>query len=147
MRMHRLLPLMSLLLFFAGVVLSKRCPPSKNIHFAPGMKFDLQMNSCNHSPSYATEAHTRSLSPWEYSMNEDKNRFPAIIAEAKCTHNRCVDSTGNLDTSASSVPINQEILILRRPEGDPEGGIMLDKQLITVGCTCVWPNTHETKQN
>ncbi|CAH2245695.1 Interleukin-17F [Pelobates cultripes] len=101
------------------------------------MKFDLQVNSCTHSPSYANEAHTRSLSPWEYSMNEDKNRFPAIIAEATCTHNRCVDSTGNLDSSASSVPISQEILVLRRPEGDPKMGIMLDKQLITVGCTCM----------
>uniref|UniRef100_A0A8C5MJP8 Uncharacterized protein n=1 Tax=Leptobrachium leishanense TaxID=445787 RepID=A0A8C5MJP8_9ANUR len=143
MALHGTAAVIPFVLLSVGFVLSKRCPPSKSMLLAQGMKFNLHMSICDHESSSVYEAHARSLSPWNYSLTEDKNRFPAIIAEATCTHEECVDPSGNVDPNMVSVPIKQETLVLRRHEEGSSKGIFLDKQIITAGCTCVWPETHE----
>ncbi|KAG8550746.1 hypothetical protein GDO81_021661 [Engystomops pustulosus] len=85
----------------------------------------------------------RSISPWEYnSPDVDHNRVPAVINEARCLHHGCVDPEGNVDLSMNSVPIRQEILVLRREMRGCVPVYKLDKQLVTVGCTCVRPIIH-----
>ncbi|XP_063157505.1 interleukin-17F-like [Candoia aspera] len=82
----------------------------------------------------------RSLSPWDYSVKEDPNRFPYIISEASCRYTVCLDSTGNgLNYAMNSVPIQQEILVLRRKHIGCKQTYWLEKQVVTVGCTCAFP--------
>ncbi|XP_042313948.1 interleukin-17F-like, partial [Sceloporus undulatus] len=82
----------------------------------------------------------KSLSPWDYRINEDPNRFPHVIAEAKCRHDVCLDFTGRaLYHGMNSVPIQQEILVLKRKQIGCQQTYSLEKQLVTVGCTCIIP--------
>lgn len=46
---------------------------------------------------------------------------------------------GQEDHSLNSVPIKQEILVLRREQRGCVPSYRLEKRLITVGCTCVTP--------
>ncbi|OCT81399.1 hypothetical protein XELAEV_18028219mg [Xenopus laevis] len=86
--------------------------------------------------------HTGSfIFPTSYDM--DHNRFPTMIAEAKCRYNNCLDSEGNLDLSVNSVPIKQEILVLRREMKGCTPSFKLEKKMVTVGCTCVRPEVKE----
>ncbi|XP_075056584.1 interleukin-17F-like [Mixophyes fleayi] len=85
----------------------------------------------------------RSISPWDYSFDVNNNRFPPRIAEAKCLHTGCLDSEGNVDISLNSVPIRQEILVIHREMRGCNPVYKLDKQLVTVGCTCVRPNIQD----
>ncbi|XP_053316459.1 interleukin-17A-like [Spea bombifrons] len=130
-----------LVLLVFGAVLAKRCPTSKNMMLLQNIKVNFHMNSNHHAPSMQDETRMRSLSPWNYSLNEDPNRFPAIIAEAKCNHGGCLDSDGKEDLSVVSVPIKQEVLVLRRHVEECESSFTLDKQMVTVGCTCIWHQT------
>ncbi|XP_044160479.1 interleukin-17A-like [Bufo gargarizans] len=84
---------------------------------------------------------SRSMSPWEYSYNVDNHRVPVVINEARCLHHGCLDPEGHVDLSMNSVPIRQEILVLRREMRGCVHVYKLDKQLVTVGCTCVRPIT------
>nr|XP_056712790.1 interleukin-17A-like [Euleptes europaea] len=87
------------------------------------------------------DASKRSTSPWDYSINEDPNRIPPMISEAKCRHSGCVDALGRENHSMSSVPILQEILVLRRQHRGCKQTYWLEKQWITVGCTCARPRS------
>lgn len=72
-----------------------------------------------------------------YSRNEDPDRYPPVIWEAQCRHQRCVNAEGKLDHHMNSVLIQQEILVLRRePENCPLT-FRVEKMLVGVGCTCV----------
>ncbi|CAH2245689.1 Interleukin-17F [Pelobates cultripes] len=45
--------------------------------------------------------------------DEDNHRIPSTIHEAKCLHATCVDKDGKVDGSGNSVPIKQNILVLK----------------------------------
>lgn len=72
-------------------------------------------------------------------LDKDPNRFPQVIADAKCRLSGCVNSLGQEDHSLNSVPIKQEILVLRREQQGCPPTYRLEKKLITVGCTCAAP--------
>ncbi|XP_056419018.1 interleukin-17F-like [Hyla sarda] len=82
----------------------------------------------------------RSLSPWNYRLDEDENRHPPVIAHAICRHDWCLDPEGNKDLSKNSIPITQNMLVLRREVTDCQQSFRLENQLVTVGCTCSTPN-------
>lgn len=78
-----------------------------------------------------------------YSVKEDPNRFPHIISEASCRYTVCLDSTGkNLNYAMNSVPIQQEIMVLKRKHIGCKQSYWLEKQVITVGCTCAFPTSN-----
>ncbi|XP_038627595.1 interleukin-17F-like [Tachyglossus aculeatus] len=84
----------------------------------------------------------RSISPWDYSINRDPHRIPQELAEARCRLSGCRNAEGRQDLLTESVPIQQEILVLRKdPRGCP-GSFRIEKLLVTVGCTCVTPVVH-----
>ena len=72
-------------------------------------------------------------------LDEDPNRFPQVIADAECRLLGCLNSLGQEDRSLNSVPITQEILVLRREQRGCQPTYHLEKKLITVGCTCAAP--------
>lgn len=73
------------------------------------------------------------------SPNEDSERYPPVIWEAKCRHLFCVNAEGKLDHHLNSVAIQQEILVLRREPRHCPHSFRLEKMLVDVGCTCVKP--------
>uniref|UniRef100_A0A8C4WCJ9 Interleukin 17A n=1 Tax=Gopherus evgoodei TaxID=1825980 RepID=A0A8C4WCJ9_9SAUR len=119
--------------------MSDGCPPQKNSRFPLSVKVNIHISSSSHAIRMAHDVRNRSISPWDYSITKDPNRFPEVIAEAKCRHFSCVNALGQEDYSMNSVPIQQEILILRREQRDCLHSYRLEKQLITVGCTCAVP--------
>uniref|UniRef100_A0A7M4E0T0 Interleukin 17A n=1 Tax=Crocodylus porosus TaxID=8502 RepID=A0A7M4E0T0_CROPO len=115
------------------------CPTEMDSLFPTSVEVSINISNMNDTTKMAQDVNLRSLSPWNYSITKDPNRFPQVIIEAKCRHYSCVDSTGREDHSVNSVPIQQEILVLRRKLRDCQHVYRLEKQLITVGCTCVTP--------
>ncbi|KAM3931031.1 interleukin-17A-like [Leptodactylus fuscus] len=115
------------------------CPFPPDTTFPPRVKVEMKVGSGSSVQFMADSVRSRSMSPWEYSSNVDNTRFPAVIHEARCLHHGCMDSEGNVDLSMNSVPIRQEILVLRREMRGCVPVYKLDKQLVTVGCTCVRP--------
>ncbi|KAM3931036.1 interleukin-17A-like [Leptodactylus fuscus] len=115
------------------------CPFPQDSTFPPRVKVDMRISSGSSAQFMTSSIKSRSVSPWEYSSNVDNTRFPAVINEARCLHHGCMDSEGNVDLSMNSVPIRQEILVLRREMRGCVPVYKLDKQLVTVGCTCVRP--------
>ncbi|KAM4695281.1 interleukin-17A-like [Discoglossus pictus] len=120
--------------------LKKACPPR-------GMKFPtnvtLSLNINGQMQNMGSDVSKRSLSPWDISLDMDQNRYPHVIVEAKCRHDGCVDSNGNIDLSINSIPIRQEILVLRRELSGCNYIFKLEKKMVTVGCTCVRPNLQD----
>ncbi|XP_069830386.1 interleukin-17A-like [Dendropsophus ebraccatus] len=111
--------------------------------FPSHVKVDMKVSS---SAQLVTDGvRSRSMSPWEYSSNVDHNRLPVVINEARCLHHGCMDSEGNVDLSMNSVPIRQEILVLHREMRGCLPVYKMEKQMVTVGCTCVRPITHYLK--
>ncbi|XP_056419997.1 interleukin-17A-like [Hyla sarda] len=82
---------------------------------------------------------TRSLSPWNYSLNTDPNRFPFVISEANCLHFACVDADGNENPDLISFPLRQKMMVLRREQKSCSFSYRLETVVVTVGCTCVRP--------
>ncbi|XP_067401075.1 interleukin-17F-like [Emydura macquarii macquarii] len=121
---------------------SDDCPTEKDSKFPLSMKVDISISSIKQATKVAHDVSDRSMSPWDYSINEDPNRFPQVIAQANCRHYSCVDSTGREDYSMNSIPIQHEILALRREQRGCQHVYRLEKQLVTVGCTCVRPIIH-----
>ncbi|XP_007061784.3 interleukin-17A [Chelonia mydas] len=122
--------------------MSDDCPTQKNSRFPLSVKVNIHISSPSHAIRMAHDVRNRSISPWDYSMTKDPNRFPEVIAEAKCRHYSCVNALGQEDYSMNSVPIQQEILVLRREQRGCQHTYRLEKQLITVGCTCAVPVLH-----
>lgn len=75
-------------------------------------------------------------------LDEDPNRFPQLIADAQCRLSGCVNSLGQEDHRLSSVPIQQEILVLQQELQGCLPTFRLEKKVITVGCTCATPVIH-----
>ncbi|XP_023694508.1 interleukin 17a/f1 [Paramormyrops kingsleyae] len=87
-----------------------------------------------------------SLSPWMYRTTHDDTRFPVDIAQAKCLLAGCRNSLGEEVMDVESRPIFQQILVLKRVEGNQRKYYYkLESQTIEVGCTCVRPNTVHQK--
>uniref|UniRef100_A0A670YHN7 Interleukin 17F n=1 Tax=Pseudonaja textilis TaxID=8673 RepID=A0A670YHN7_PSETE len=126
---------------------TNNCPTQpgiqENTKFPETMKVHIplaQAESMNRMPH---DVKNRSLSPWDYSVKEDPNRFPHTISEASCRYTVCLDSTGkNLNYAMNSVPIQQEILVLKRKHIGCKQSYWLEKQMITVGCTCAFPTSN-----
>ncbi|XP_025897127.1 interleukin-17A-like [Nothoprocta perdicaria] len=116
-----------------------RCLTTKDFQLPQTVKVNISIISTNQNTKTSADISNRSLAPWDYRINEDPNRFPQVIADAKCRHTSCVDLAGQLDYSGSSVPIYQEILVLRREQRGCHHSYWLEKKMITVGCTCVHP--------
>lgn len=73
------------------------------------------------------------------SVTRDPHRFPSEIAEARCRHSGCINAEGMEDRSMNSIPIQQELLVLRREPQGCSSSFRLEKMKVTVGCTCVTP--------
>ncbi|NXA42522.1 IL17F protein, partial [Eudromia elegans] len=119
--------------------LSEDCPTQKDLKFPTTVKVDIHIGSSDPVPRIIHDVRNRSLAPWDYRLDEDPNRFPPVIADATCRHSRCVGPQGQEDHGLNSVPIRQEILVLRR---EPRGCLpsyRLEKKVVTVGCTCATP--------
>ncbi|XP_075197740.1 interleukin-17A-like [Anomaloglossus baeobatrachus] len=126
----------------APLVSNKGCPFTLDTTFPQRVKVDMKVGSASSAQLMADSVRSRSISPWEYRSNVDNSRFPAVITEAQCLHRGCLDPEGNEDLSMNSVPIRQEILVLRREMRGCVPLYRLEKQMVTVGCTCVRPIIH-----
>ncbi|NXH83683.1 IL17F protein, partial [Edolisoma coerulescens] len=123
----------------ASTRLSEGCLNQKDPKFPTTVKVDIRISSSDHAFRMVHDVRNRSLAPWDYRLDEDPNRFPRVIADARCRLSGCVSPLGQEDHSLNSVPIKQEILVLRREQRGCVPSYRLEKRLITVGCTCVTP--------
>ncbi|NXL06815.1 IL17F protein, partial [Mesembrinibis cayennensis] len=125
-----------------SVRLSEGCLNQKDLKFPTTVKVDIRISNSDHAFRMVHDVRNRSLAPWDYRLDEDPNRFPQVIADAKCRLSGCVNPLGQEDHSLNSVPIQQEILVLRREQQGCLPTYRLEKKVITVGCTCATPVTH-----
>ncbi|NXC66320.1 IL17F protein, partial [Anhinga anhinga] len=125
-----------------SVRLSEDCLNQKDLKFPTTVKVDIRISSSDHAFRMVHDVRNRSLAPWDYRLDEDPNRFPQVIADAKCRLSGCVNPLGQEDHSLNSVPIQQEILVLRREQQGCRSTFHLEKKIITVGCTCAAPVVH-----
>ncbi|NXK91002.1 IL17 protein, partial [Formicarius rufipectus] len=123
--------------------LFKQVPPGcltqKDPKFPQTVRVNISISNTNQDTKVSLDVSSRSLSPWDYRIDEDPNRFPQVIADAECRHSRCLSPAGELDHGLNSIPIKQEILVLRREQKGCQQSYRLEKKLITVGCTCAMP--------
>ncbi|XP_040524410.1 interleukin-17F [Gallus gallus] len=119
--------------------LSEDCLNQKDPSFPTMVKVDIRIGSSDPASRMIHDIRNRSLAPWNYRLDEDPNRFPQVIADAECRLLGCLNSLGQEDRSLNSVPITQEILVLRREQRGCQPTYHLEKKLITVGCTCAAP--------
>nr|XP_034966523.1 interleukin-17F-like [Zootoca vivipara] len=123
---------------------SENCPPQSGNQedFPPkSLLFEVRLGRPQPAIEVPQDVRNRSVSPWDYSIHEDPNRFPHVISKATCRHAFCLDSKGHLKKSMYSVPIKQEIMVLRRKQIGCRQTFWLEKEVIQVGCTCVIPST------
>ncbi|XP_006835832.1 PREDICTED: interleukin-17F [Chrysochloris asiatica] len=116
---------------------SKNCPSPEE----STVTLDISSLNKNQGNSISSNINNRSTSPWDYSITEDPGRFPSPISEARCRSLSCINADGKPNNFMNSVPIHQEILVLRR-EARSCSLFRLEKIQITVGCTCVTPLVH-----
>ncbi|XP_068089324.1 interleukin-17F-like [Hyperolius riggenbachi] len=116
------------------------CPPVTK--FPSSVKVSLNLSGQG-GQAMSGDVRKRSISPWEYRKDIDDSRFPPMILEAQCLHTGCLDAEGNVDISLNSVPIRQEILVLRREMKGCVASFKLEKKMVTVGCTCARPMAYE----
>ncbi|KAM7118520.1 interleukin-17F-like [Ciconia maguari] len=125
-----------------SVRLHEDCLKQKDLKFPTTVKVDIGISNSDHAFRMVHDVRNRSLAPWDYRLDEDPNRFPQVIADAKCRLSGCVNPLGQEDHSLNSVPIQQEILVLRREQQGCLPTYHLEKKVITVGCTCATPIVH-----
>ncbi|NWV49743.1 IL17F protein, partial [Daphoenositta chrysoptera] len=123
----------------ASARLSEGCLNQKDPKFPTTVKVDIRISNSDRAFRMVHDVRNRSLAPWDYSLDEDPDRFPRVIADARCRLSGCVSPLGQEDHSLNSVPIQQEILVLRRERSRCVPSYRLEKRVITVGCTCVTP--------
>uniref|UniRef100_A0A8C9FSB7 Interleukin-17F n=1 Tax=Pavo cristatus TaxID=9049 RepID=A0A8C9FSB7_PAVCR len=119
--------------------LSEDCLNQKDPNFPTMVKVDIRIGRSDPASGMIHDIRNRSLAPWNYRLDEDPNRFPQLIADAECRLLGCLNPLGQEDRSLNSVPITQEILVLRREQRGCQPTYRLEKKLITVGCTCAAP--------
>ncbi|XP_074046279.1 interleukin-17F-like [Macrotis lagotis] len=114
------------------------CPSSES----NSVKVDIRITNQEQAPHFAHTFQNRSTSPWDYNITKDPNRFPSEIAQARCRYSGCINAEGQEENGKNSVPIQQEVLVLRRETSkNCSPSFRLEKILVTVGCTCVTPIT------
>ncbi|NWV41108.1 IL17F protein, partial [Grantiella picta] len=123
----------------ASAGLSEGCLNQKDPKFPTTVKVDIRISNSDRAFQVVHDVRNRSLAPWDYRLDEDPNRFPRVIADAQCRLSGCVSPLGQEDHSLNSVPIKQEILVLRQERRGCFPSYRLEKRIITVGCTCVTP--------
>ncbi|XP_056419995.1 interleukin-17A-like [Hyla sarda] len=118
-----------------------RCPGRRNRRLPTSMIVDTSFIDTSYLDSLVEmeDVHTRSLSPWDYRLNTDPNRFPFVISEADCVTFACVDADGNENPDLISSPVKQEMMVLRREQKSCSFSYRLETVVVTVGCTCVRP--------
>ncbi|NXC04198.1 IL17F protein, partial [Orthonyx spaldingii] len=117
---------------------SAGCLTQKDSKFPQTVRVNISISNTNQDTKASLDVSSRSLAPWDYRIDEDNDRFPRVIADANCRP-QCVNPEGQPDHSVNSVPIQQEILVLRREQRGCQQSYRLEKKIITVGCTCVIP--------
>ncbi|NXS63274.1 IL17F protein, partial [Brachypteracias leptosomus] len=122
--------------------LGEDCLNQQDLKIPSMVNVDIRISNSDHASSMVYDVRNRSLAPWDYRFDEDPNRFPQVIAVAKCRLSGCLTPLGQEDHSLNSVPIQQEILVLRREQGGCQPTYHLEKKVITVGCTCATPVVH-----
>ncbi|XP_077782690.1 interleukin-17F-like [Podarcis muralis] len=123
---------------------SENCPPQSGTQedFPPkSLTFQVHIGRPQPASEVPQDIRNRSVSPWDYSTHEDPNRFPHVISKATCRHAFCLDRKGKPNIALNSVPIQQEIMVLRRKQVGCQQTFWLEKEVINVGCTCVMANT------
>ncbi|XP_038596686.1 interleukin-17A [Tachyglossus aculeatus] len=120
----------------------KGCPSSGSDAFPHSVTVNLSITNQNGTSKKFPAINKRSTSPWEYHLNEDPNRFPAKIWEAKCSTTGCLDAQKKEDPLLNSLPIYQETLVLKRDSQSCPTSFRMEKIIVSVGCTCVTPNIH-----
>ncbi|NWV20194.1 IL17F protein, partial [Origma solitaria] len=123
----------------ASARLSEGCLNQQDPKFPSTVKVDIRISNSDRAFRMVHDVRNRSLAPWDYRLDVDPNRFPRVIADARCRLSGCVSPLGHEDHSLNSVPIKQEILVLRRERHGCVPSYRLEKKVITVGCTCVTP--------
>uniref|UniRef100_A0A8C1INR3 Interleukin 17a/f2 n=1 Tax=Cyprinus carpio TaxID=7962 RepID=A0A8C1INR3_CYPCA len=83
--------------------------------------------------------HNRSLSAWTWIPKISPHRIPQVIFEAQCSSEYCTFPSG-MDTRLNSLPIYQDILVLKQDTEDRKCFRVTFERVI-VGCTCVWAKT------
>ncbi|NXP17320.1 IL17F protein, partial [Scytalopus superciliaris] len=126
----------------ASVRLSEDCLNQNDLKFPTTVKVDIRISKSQNAFRMVHDVRNRSLAPWDYRLDKDPNRFPQVIADAQCRLSGCVNALGQEDHDLNSVPIKQEILVLRREQQGCRPTYRLEKKVITVGCTCVTPVIH-----
>nr|XP_056712791.1 interleukin-17F-like [Euleptes europaea] len=118
---------------------SQDCPTNEASKFPDSVRVQIHLVPTNPGNTPPQDVRNRSISPWDYRINEDANRFPYEIFEASCRYNACVDASGRgLNYGMNSVPILQEVLVLKRKRRGCQQTYWLEKQMVTVGCTCAF---------
>ncbi|XP_030051435.1 interleukin-17F-like [Microcaecilia unicolor] len=122
---------------------NNNCMPRISTKLPEHIKVDIRVISRSQAQSLGHDVKSRSISPWDYSYDIDPHRVPSKIAEAKCRHDGCVNSEGKENISMNSIPIKQEIMVLRWEMTEGCNQVYkLEKKLISVGCTCVKAIVH-----
>uniref|UniRef100_A0A673IX45 Interleukin 17a/f1 n=1 Tax=Sinocyclocheilus rhinocerous TaxID=307959 RepID=A0A673IX45_9TELE len=83
--------------------------------------------------------HNRSLSAWTWIPKISPHRIPQVNFEAQCNSEYCTFPSG-MDTRLNSLPIYQDILVLKQDKEDRKCFRATFERVI-VGCTCVWAKT------
>ncbi|NXS34054.1 IL17F protein, partial [Pomatostomus ruficeps] len=117
---------------------SAGCPTQKDSKFPQTVRVNISISNMNQDTKTIVDVSKRSLAPWNYRIDEDHDRFPRLISVADCP-SWCVNPQGQPDHSVNAVPLQQEILVLRREQRGCQQSYRLEKKIITVGCTCVTP--------
>uniref|UniRef100_U3JH94 Interleukin 17F n=1 Tax=Ficedula albicollis TaxID=59894 RepID=U3JH94_FICAL len=131
----------------ASARLREGCPDQKDPKFPTTVKVDIRISNSERAFGVVHDIRNRSLAPWDYRLDEDAARFPRVIADAQCRLSGCASPQGQEDRSLNSVPIRQQILVLRREQRGCVPSYRLEKRLVTVGCTCVTPVVqHQSQQ-
>ncbi|NXO64468.1 IL17F protein, partial [Phainopepla nitens] len=125
----------------APVRLREGCLNKNDPKFPTTVKVDIRISNSEGAFGMVHDVRNRSLAPWDYRLDEDPSRFPRVMADARCRLSGCAGPRGREDRSLSSVPIRQEVLVLRRERRGCAPSYRLEKRLVTVGCTCVTPVT------
>ncbi|XP_052002088.1 interleukin 17a/f2 [Xyrauchen texanus] len=84
--------------------------------------------------------HNRSLSSWTWIPKISFHRIPQVIFEAQCQSEYCNYPYTGVDSRLNSLPIYQDILVLKQDTQDGKCFRAVFERVI-VGCTCVWAKT------
>ncbi|KAG8512095.1 Interleukin-17A [Galemys pyrenaicus] len=115
------------------------CPNTEDKKFPQHVNVNLNILNRKTNSRRISAYNHRSTSPWDFHRNEDSDRYPPVIWEAKCRYSGCISAEGKEDHHMNSVAIQQEILVLRREPRNCSHSFRLEKMLVAVGCTCVAP--------